>query len=372
MSYLSNLALTETSNLPIKHVGTVHGGKVRSVYWLSEGDSRRLIETNGYRVHPNAQLGIMVISDRISAFDVNWHSQYGLAGVPGKGSGLNAVSKHWFDEFDKAGLAGNHIVDVPHPLIWIVQRAEPVKVEAIAREYITGSMLRDYKTGIRNFCGIQLPEGLKDNQKLEELIVTPTTKGVLKGIQGVKEEDDTNITREQILENWKAFGFKSPEDVEVYEELLKQGFGIISKHLAAAGQIFVDTKFEFGYVPHYQDGIPKLVYIDEVGTPDSSRMWDAAAYAKDKVVENSKEGFRQFLLGQFGREKNSVLLDKAMMHERKRIAKEYEVPVDVMLGVAETYAQITERITMSRPPVVQNARAEIEAVLKEHDLMVEA
>merc|ERR1712176_319241 len=189
------------------------GGKVRAVYWLTPEDSKRLIEEKKYDVAPGSPLAVMVISDRISAFDVIWHAENGLNGVPCKGAALNAISNHWFKLFKEKGLANSHILDIPHPLVWIVQKAKPVMVEAIARQYITGSMWRDYGKGNRKFCGIEIPDGLKNNQKLDKLLITPTTKGILQGIPGVPEQDDVNISRSDIEQNFKASNFSSPDDI---------------------------------------------------------------------------------------------------------------------------------------------------------------
>ena len=122
----------------------VHSGKVRSVYWLKPEDSRRLIEERNYPVSHDAELAILIVSDRLSAFDCIWRAEGGLNGVPGKGAALNAVSLEWFNAFAEAGLARSHILEAPHPLVWVVQRAKPVKIEAIARQYITGSLWRAY------------------------------------------------------------------------------------------------------------------------------------------------------------------------------------------------------------------------------------
>merc|ERR1712232_870772 len=253
------------------------GGKVRAVYWLNAEDSARLIKEKGYNVATGSDLAVMVISDRISAFECIWRGENGMNGVPAKGAALNAISNHWFKLFKEKGLADSHILDVPHPLVWIVQKAKPVMIEAIARQYITGSMWRDYSKGGREFCGIKIPDDLKNNQKLEELLITPSTKGVLTGIPGVPEQDDVNISRSDIVNNLEAFNFKSSKDVDLYEKLLREGFSVISEALAAMDQIFVDTKFEFGYVMD-KAGEEKLIYMDEVGTPDSSRIWDGAKY----------------------------------------------------------------------------------------------
>ena len=129
---MSSAVLAKNDSLPIRTEGPVHSGKVRSVYWLTDEDSARLIRKRGYDVAADAQLAVMVISDRISAFDCIWHGEGGLAGVPGKGAALNAIAQFWFQAFQKQGLARSHILEVPHPLMWIVQRAEPVMIEAIA------------------------------------------------------------------------------------------------------------------------------------------------------------------------------------------------------------------------------------------------
>ena len=267
---LADRVLAVNDDLPIRTDQPVHSGKVRSVYWLSAADSARLIQEKGYDVAADAPLAIMVISDRISAFDCIWHGEGGMRGVPGKGAALNAISNHWFDLFREQGLADSHILDIPHPLVWIVQKARPVMVEAIARLYITGSMWRAYEQGEREFCGIQIPEGLTRDQRLPELLITPSTKGILTGIPGVPEVDDVNVTRTDLLNHYRAFNFRSASDVDVYEKLLREGFAVIADELAQLDQIFVDTKFEFGYTTDSQ-GQEKLIYMDEVGTPDSSR-----------------------------------------------------------------------------------------------------
>ena len=128
---LADSVLAVNDDLPIRTDLPVHSGKVRSVYWLTAADSRRLIEEKGYDVAADAPLAIMVISDRISAFDCIWHGEEGLQGVPGKGAALNAISNHWFKLFKEQGLADSHILDIPHPFVWIVQKAKPVMIEAI-------------------------------------------------------------------------------------------------------------------------------------------------------------------------------------------------------------------------------------------------
>ncbi|MCF2856580.1 phosphoribosylaminoimidazolesuccinocarboxamide synthase [Pseudoalteromonas sp. SMS1] len=352
--------LDVNDDLPIRTKGAVHSGKVRSVYWLTDQDSARLITEKGYDVPTGTELAIMVISDRISAFDCIWQGENGLNGVPGKGIALNSVAAHWFKLFDDAGLAGNHIVDIPHPYVWIVRKASTVRVEAIARQYITGSMWRDYSKGVREFCGIQLPEGLKAHQKLDDVLITPSTKGIISGVDEVPEVDDVNITRSNITDNLAAFNFKSEDDVARYEQLLSEGFSLISAQLSKLDQIFVDTKFEFGYVED-ADGTSRLIYIDEVGTPDSSRIWDGPAYRDGKIVENSKEGFRQLLINNVP--DSDVLLNKDRMPEREALAESYKLPQAVMMSVSETYVGIASKIVGQSLTIPQDPRSEVIAIL---------
>merc|ERR1711959_887749 len=335
---MGSAVLNKNDDLPIRTDEPVHSGKVRAVYWLTAEDSKRLIKEKGYDVAPDSLLAVMVISDRISAFDCIWHGEGGLNGVPNKGAALNTIAAHWFKLFKEKGLADSHILDVPHPLVWIVQKARPVMIEAIARQYITGSMWRDYSKGSREFCGIKIPDGLKNNQKLSELLLTPSTKGILKGIPGVPEVDDVNITRQDIEKNFKAFNFSSKKDIDVYEKLLKEGYDVISDALTQMDQIFVDTKFEFGYVAD-RSGKEKLIYMDEVGTPDSSRIWDGPLYRDSgKVVEKSKEGFRQFLLKHFP--DPDVFTNKDRMKERTALARDQALPVSALMDVSKTYTDI--------------------------------
>jgi len=358
---LADKVLAVNNDLPIRTDKPVHSGKVRSVYWLTEADSRRLIEEKGYDVAADAPLAIMVISDRISAFDCIWHGEGGMRGVPGKGAALNAISNHWFKSFRENGLADSHILDIPHPFIWIVQKAKPVMIEAICRQYITGSMWRAYSQGERNFCGIELPEGLTKDQKLPELLITPSTKGILEGIPGVPAVDDVNITRENISDNYEAFNFKSLDDITYYEKLLKEGFDVISDALAGVDQMFVDTKFEFGYVTD-RKGQDKLIYMDEVGTPDSSRIWDGPAFREGNIVENSKEGFRQLLLNYFP--EPDILLNKNRMDERLALAEHNALPTSVLMSISETYLNIAEKITGNKIVLSDNPKAEIIEILR--------
>jgi len=364
---LAKSVLAVNNDLPIITHSKVHSGKVRSVYWLTDADSQRLIMQHNYAVPIDTPLAVMVISDRISAFDCIWQGEGGLKGVPGKGAALNAISNHWFDLFKQHGLADSHILDIPHPFVWIVQKAKPVFIEAIGRQYITGSMWRAYAQGEREFCGIKLPEGLKQNSKLDELLITPSTKGILKNIPGVQEADDANISRANIVDNFAAFNFLAEQDIDLYQSLLKQGFDLISTALDSIGEIFVDTKFEFGYVKDKQ-GNDKLIYMDEVGTPDSSRIWNKQQYNQGQIVEKSKEGFRQFLLNHFP--EPDILLNKNRMPERLSLAQNNPLPEPVLLDVAATYQNIASKITGKPLSTSSDPKSEIiEALSSKYGLI---
>jgi phosphoribosylaminoimidazole-succinocarboxamide synthase len=365
---LADKVLAVNDDLPIRTDAPVHSGKVRSVYWLTTADSARLVIERGYDIAPDAPLAIMVISDRISAFDCIWHAEGGLRGVPGKGAALNAISNHWFRLFRERGLADSHILEIPHPLVWIVQKARPVMIEAIARRYITGSMWRAYEKGERDFCGITLPDGLHRDQKLPELLITPSSKGILEGVPGIPAVDDVNITRADIEKNFAAFKFRSVADIARYETLLREGFDMISTELARLDQVFVDTKFEFGYVTD-KAGREKLIYMDEVGTPDSSRIWDGPALRDGRIVENSKEDFRQLLLHHFP--DPDILLNKARMTERQALARDNALPTDVLMAVSKTYVGIAEKITGASLRLSDDPKAEIIDVLRDEYALVD-
>lgn len=228
-------------------------------------------------------------------------------------------------------------------------------------------MWRSYAKGEREFCGIQLPNDLRQDQKLPEILITPSTKGILKGIPNVPEADDVNIRREDIVNNYQAFNFLAKTDIDRYELLLRQGFNLISDALAEIDQVFVDTKFEFGYVKDAA-GNDKLIYMDEVGTPDSSRIWDGPSYREGKVIENSKEGFRQTLLNYFP--DPDILLNKNRMPEREALARDNALPESVILEISATYRNIAEKITGK--PIVLSADPKqeiIDVLASKYDLI---
>jgi len=344
-----DLSLVKTDDFPIRNMG-VHSGKVSSMYWLTREDSASLIKGRGYKIPETNLLGVRIVSDRISAFDTNWEGEEGLYGVPGKGATTNAVSNYWFDLLKMQGIADNHVLETPHPMVWIVNRAEPIMFEAIAREYITGSMWRAYEKGEREFCGIELPNGLKQNQKLEEILFTPTSKS---------KKFDFPITKERLLEHYWTYGFNSHVHVEDAERILVESFKLISEKLEEWGHIFVDTKFEFGYVKTLEKD-HEMIIIDEIANMDSSRIWDLEMYKKGKIVERSKEILRRHLISTFGK---SFLTEEENYERKTRKAKEYKIPTSVMLKISDEYKEMARLITGREIYPPNDSRNEIIAVM---------
>ena len=201
---------------------------------------------------------IIVVTDRISAFDRV------LGTLPFKGQVLNSVAAWWFD--NTRDIVPNHVIDVPDPNVMVGVECEPLEVEMVVRAYITGvtstSIWTHYSKGERVFCGHRLPEGLKKHQKLPEPILTPSTKAP-------KGDHDVSASREEILEMGRVSARDFDEAAEYAMALFRHGQAVC----ADRGLILVDTKYEFGKTP---DG--KIVVIDEIHTPDSSRYWYANTY----------------------------------------------------------------------------------------------
>lgn len=231
----------------------IHAGKVR--------DSIRIDD----------QQRMIVVTDRISAFNKNLKNA-----IPSKGGVLNSLTNFWFNKTKH--IIDNHFIKQIDENISIVKEAQPIKVEMIVRAYLTGSMWRGYQQGQRVFSGVEVPDGLKKNQKFPNPILTPTTK----------DKDDTEITEEEILRR----GLVDKAGYQEMKEKALELFRFGSKYLEERGIILVDTKYEFGLV----DG--KLILIDEIHTPDSSRFWDKKDYENnpEKAEQIDKEFVRQWML----------------------------------------------------------------------------
>lgn len=253
--------LAETS---LDSLGRKYRGKVRDCYTTEDG--RR----------------ILVVTDRISAFDRS------LGVLPLKGQLLNWVSAWWFK--NTRHLVPNHVIETPDPNVLIAQECTPLPVEMVVRAYLTGttstSIWVHYEKGEREFCGHQLPDGLKKHQRLPQAIVTPSTKAA-------HGDHDVSASREQIL----AWTQMPAEDFDEAARLALTLFEEGQRVCAQRGLILVDTKYEFGKTP---DG--KIVVIDEIHTPDSSRFWFAESYderfARGEDPDSfDKEYLRRYLAG---------------------------------------------------------------------------
>lgn len=285
--------ITKT-NFSFPNQKSVYHGKVREVYTI------------------NDNLLVMIATDRLSAFDVIMPK-----GIPYKGQILNQIATKFMEM--TADIVPNWLVATPDPNVAVGLVCEPFKVEMVIRGYLAGHAAREYNAGKRTLCGVSLPEGLKENDKLPQPIITPSTKEEL----GLHDED---ISREDIISR----GIVSEEDYLVLEQYTRALYQRGSEIAAKRGLILVDTKYEFGKT---KDG--KIVLIDEIHTPDSSRYFYADGYEErqekgEAQKQLSKEFVRQWLIGQGfqGKEGQSVP----------------EMSEDYINSVSERYIELYEKI----------------------------
>lgn len=271
----------------------VYHGKVRDVYTIDN------------------DLMVMVATDRISAFDVILPE-----GIPYKGQVLNQIAAYFLDASSE--IVPNWKMAVPDPMATVGLKAEGVPVEMIIRGYLTGSAWREYAAGARELCGVKLPDGMKENEKFPEPIITPTTKAA--------EGHDENISKEEIIRQ----GLVSEEHYKTMEEYTRRLFDLGTKMAREKGLILVDTKYEFGI----RDG--RVLLIDEIHTPDSSRYFYAEGYEErfrngEPQRQLSKEFVRQWLIdhGFMGKEGQTVP----------------EMTPEFIKSVSERYIELYEHIT---------------------------
>ena len=248
----------------------VYHGKVRDVYSIGN------------------DILVMVATDRISSFDVILPK-----GIPSKGQVLNQIAASFLDA--TADIVPNWKLATPDPMVTVGKKCEGFAVEMIIRGYLTGSAWRAYKEGCREICGVKLPDGMRENERFPEPIITPTTKAA--------EGHDEDISREEII----AKGIVSKEDYEQVEKYTRALFARGTEIAASKGLILVDTKYEFGKA----DG--KVILMDEIHTPDSSRYFYADGYQEkfekgEPQKQLSKEFVRQWLIenGFMGKEGQQV------------------------------------------------------------------
>ena len=272
---------------------SVYHGKVRDVYNI------------------NDDLMVMIATDRISAFDVVLPK-----GIPFKGQVLNQIAAKFLDA--TTDICPNWKLATPDPMATVGLKCEGFRVEMIIRSILTGSAWREYQKGCREICGVKLPQGMRENERFPEPIITPTTKA--------DEGHDMNISKEEII----AQNIVSAEDYAIMEDYTRKLFQRGQEIAAAQGLILVDTKYEFGK----RDG--KVYLIDEIHTPDSSRYFYAEGY-EEKLAQGlpqrqlSKEFVRQWLI-----EHNFMNEPGQTMPE---ITDEYAE------SVSERYIELYEHIT---------------------------
>lgn len=285
-------AVTKTNfNLP----GQTHlyVGKVRDVYHLKN------------------ELLIMVTTDRISAFDVVLPK-----GIPYKGQVLNQIAAKFLD--DTSDIVPNWKIATPDPMVTVGRLCEPFKVEMVIRGYLSGHAWREYKSGKRTLCGIEMPEGMKENDRFPRPIITPTTKAMV--------GHDEDISREEIISS----GLVTEADYSKLEEYTYKLFERGTEIAAKMGLILVDTKYEFG-----KDG-EEIFLIDEIHTPDSSRYFYLEGYQErqdrgESQKQLSKEFVREWLI--------------ANNFQGKEGQQVPEMPDDFVSAVSERYIELYESIT---------------------------
>lgn len=284
-------AITETKfNFPKQK--SFYKGKVRDVYNI---DDKQLV---------------MVVSDRISAFDVVLPK-----GIPYKGQVLNQIAAKFLKATED--IVPNWVISVPDPMVTVGLFCEPFKVEMVIRGYLSGHAWREYKAGKRSVCGVPMPDGMKENDKFPEPILTPTTKAAV--------GHDEDISKEEILKQ----GIVSKEDYEQLEKYTRAIFQRGTEIAAKMGLILVDTKYEFGK----KDG--KIYLIDEIHTPDSSRYFYKEGYverqAKGEAQKQlSKEFVREWLM--------------ANGFQGKDGQKVPEMTPEVISSISDRYIELYENI----------------------------
>jgi len=295
------------TNFSLPGQKSLYTGKVRDVYNI------------------NDEYLIMVVSDRISAFDVVLPK-----GIPYKGQVLNQIACKFLDA--TSDIVPNWKIDSPDPNVTVGHMAVPYKVEMVIRGYLTGHAWREYRDGKRTLCGVPMPEGLKEHDRFPEPIITPSTKA--------EEGHDEDISREDIL----ARGIVPEKEYVQIEEYTRKLFQRGTEMAAEMGLILVDTKYEFGI----RDG--KVMLIDEIHTPDSSRYFYAEGYQErqdrgEQQKQLSKEFVRQWLIS------NGF--------QGKKGQQVPHMPEEFVEEVSDRYIELYENITGE--PFVKADNSRIEA-----------
>ena len=308
MMEYTNHVLGETE---LKIAKRLHRGKVRDTYIV---DEKR----------------VLVATDRQSAFDRM------LAEIPFKGQVLNRCAAFWFEK--TAHIIPNHVIAVPDANVLVAHSAKVFPIEFVVRAYLAGttetSILVNYKNGVRDFCGHILPEGLKENEKLPQPIVTPTTKPEV--------GHDESISRKEIIEQ----KLMTAEEFDYIEKKALEVFAFAQEHCAKTGLILADTKYEFGKLP---DGT--IILLDEINTPDSSRFWEAETY--EECIKNNKapKSFDKDVLRRWYSDRCDPYADEKLPEAPKeliaKMSHAYQTAYEMITGeefIPETSPNINERI----------------------------
>jgi phosphoribosylaminoimidazole-succinocarboxamide synthase len=311
---MSNAIVKTDFNFPGQK--SVYHGKVREVYDI------------------NNEYLVMIVSDRISAFDVVLPK-----GIPYKGQVLNQIAAKFLDATQD--IVPNWKIATPDPMVTVGHKCEPFKVEMVIRGYLTGHAWREYKAGKRTLCGNTMPDGMVENQKFPKPLITPTTKADV--------GHDEDISKEEIL----AQGLVSKADYELLEKYTFELFQRGTEMAAEKGLILVDTKYEFGK----KDG--QIYLIDEIHTPDSSRYFYAEGYEErqakgESQKQLSKEFVRQWLI------ENGF--------QGKDGQKVPEMSDDFVNSVSERYIELYENITGDQfvKAAIKDVAARIEKNITEY------
>jgi phosphoribosylaminoimidazole-succinocarboxamide synthase len=285
-------AIIET-NFKFPKQKSYYKGKVRDVYNI---DNKILV---------------MIVSDRISAFDVVLPK-----GIPYKGQVLNQIAAKFLKATED--IVPNWVIAVPDPMVTIGHVCEPFKVEMVIRGYLSGHAWREYKSGKRLLCGVTMPEGMKENDKFPESIITPTTKASV--------GHDEDISKEEIFKQ----GIVSKEDYEVLEKYTRSVFQRGTEIAAKMGLILVDTKYEFGKKDN------KIFLIDEIHTPDSSRYFYKEGYEnRQKNGEAQKQLSKEFV-------REWLMANDFQGKDGQQIP---EMTDEIIKSISERYIELYEKIT---------------------------
>ena len=298
----------QSTNFKFPGTTEVYHGKVREVYTI------------------NNNVLVMVASDRISAFDVILPKP-----IPYKGQVLNQLAAYFLAA--TRDVAPNWLISTPDPRVAIGYRCEPVKVEMVIRGYLSGHSWREYKSGKRIICGVSMPEGLKENDKFPEPIITPTTKAAA--------GHDEDISREEILRQELV----SEKDYLQMEDYTRKLFARGTEMALKQGLILVDTKYEFGIL----NG--EVVLMDEIHTPDSSRYFYADGYAERQAAgEHQKQLSKEFV--------REWLIANGFMGKEGQVVP--EMTESWIKTISDRYIELYEHVTGIKFEPVSNSVAEIE------------